>query len=291
MKRDKDFEINDKDLEEKKERHILRKFFFLSILLIIITVIYARYVGTSGLLVKEYVIKNANITEGFKGFKIAHFSDFHYGRTTFIDELKNLVNDINKTKPDLIVFTGDLIDKDVTVNDEEITSITTELKKLNSTYGKYYVTGNHDTKFDKYSEIMDNAGFINLDNKSDVIYNKNRETMLISGLGIKSDTKFLEEVFKNKYNYKINIMHYPDTMEDLEIYDYDLVLAGHSHNGQIYIPFYGAVIKPNHAKTYYDEYYKVGNTDFYISSGIGTSDFNFRWFNRPSYNLYRLSNK
>ena len=138
---------------------------------------------------------------------------------------------------------------------------------------------------------MTNTGFISLDNKSDVIYNKNNETMLISGLGIESDTKYLEEVFKNKYNYKVNIMHYPDNMESLEIYEYDLVLAGHSHNGQIYIPFYGPVIKANHAKTYYDEHYKVGNTDLYISSGVGTADFNFRWFNRPSYNLYRLTNK
>ena len=291
MKKDKDFDIEDKDLEIKKERHIFRKIFFLLILTIALTVIYARYVGTTGLIVKEYSVKSANVTEGFKGFKIAHFSDFHYGRTTFIDELKNLVNDINKTKPDLIVFTGDFIDKDVSVTDEEVTSIIEELKKLNSTYGKYYVTGNHDKQFERYYEMMDNAGFNNLDNKNDVIYNKNNETLLLSGLGIESDTKFLEEVFKKKYNYKINIMHYPDYMEKLEIYDYDLVLAGHSHNGQIYIPIYGPIIKPDHARTYYDEYYKVGNTDFYISSGIGTSNFNFRWFNRPSYNLYRLTNK
>lgn len=291
MKKDKDFDIEDKDLETKKERHIFRKIFFMLILIIVLTVIYARYLGTSGLIVKEYLVKSNNVTEGFKGFKIAHFSDFHYGRTTFIDELKNLVNDINKTKPDLVVFTGDFIDKDVSVTEEEVNSIIEELKRLNSTYGKYYVTGNHDKKFDRYNEMMDTSGFINLDNKNDVIYNKNNETMLITGLNLDGNTKFLEEVFKNKYNYKINIMHYPDLMENIEVYDYDLVLAGHSHNGQIYIPFYGPIIKPNHAKTYYDEYYKVGNTDLYISSGIGTSDFNFRFFNRPSYNLYRLTNK
>lgn len=291
MKKDKDFDIEDKDLETKKERHIFRKIFFMLILIIVLTVIYARYLGTSGLIVKEYLVKSNNVTEEFKGFKIAHFSDFHYGRTTFIDELKNLVNDINKTKPDLVVFTGDFIDKDVSVTEEEVNSIIEELKRLNSTYGKYYVTGNHDKKFDRYNEMMDTSGFINLDNKNDVIYNKNNETMLITGLNLDGNTKFLEEVFKNKYNYKINIMHYPDLMENIEVYDYDLVLAGHSHNGQIYIPFYGPIIKPNHAKTYYDEYYKVGNTDLYISSGIGTSDFNFRFFNRPSYNLYRLTNK
>ena len=291
MKKDKDFEIEDKDLETKKEKHIIRKIFFLIILTIIITVIYSRYVSTSGLFVKEYIIKNSNVTDSYKGFKIAHFSDFHYGRTTFIDELKNLVNDINKMKPDLIVFTGDLIDKDTKIKDDEIKMINEELKKLHSTYGNYYVTGNHDEKFDKYNELMDSSNFINLDNKSDVIYNKSNETILISGIGTEDDTKFLEDVFKNKYNYKINIMHYPDYYEKIEMYDFDLVLAGHSHNGQIYIPFYGPIIKPNHAKTYYDEYYKINKTDFYISSGIGVSDFNFRWFNRPSYNLYILTNK
>ena len=289
----KDFDVEDVDYEIEKKKHPIRTFFFTIILICILTVIYARYIGTSGLLIKEYNIKSSSITSTYNGLKIAHFSDFHYGRTTHIEELKKLVKDINKTKPDIIVFTGDFIDKDTRIiSDDTYNNIIEELKKLDSTYGNYYITGNHDNKFDRYKQMMDSSNFIDLNNKYDVIYNKSNEPILISGLDTKADTSFLEEAFKDKfYTYKINIMHYPDDMDKIKDYNYDLVLAGHSHNGQITIPMYGAVVIPSHAKKYHKPHYKINNTNLYISSGIGVSNFNFRLFNRPSYNLYRLTNK
>lgn len=290
-KEDIEFEIEEEDYAKEKS-HPIRRFFFSIILLIALTIIYARYLGTSGLFAKEYQIKSNNITDTYTGLKIAHFSDFHYGRTTNINELKNLVNDINKIKADIVVFTGDFIDKDIKIDDKQMENIIEELKKIDSTYGNYYVNGNDDNKFDKYKQMMDSSNFIDINNSYDVIYNTNNETILLSGLSTKADTKFLEDVFKDKtYNYKINIMHYPDDIAKIKDYNYDLVLAGHSHNGQIRIPFYGSVIIPNHAKKYHNPYYKVNNTDFYISGGIGVSNINFRLFNRPSYNLYRFTNK
>lgn len=287
-----EFEIDEYDDYEDEKKHPIRRFFFTIILIIALTLVYARYLGTSGLFVKEYHIKSNSITETYNGLKIVHFSDFHYGRTTSLEELKNLVKDINKVKPDIVVFTGDFIDKDIRIDDSKMANIIEELKKIDSTYGNYYVNGNHDNKFDKYKQMMDSSNFIDLNNTYDVIYNTNNETILLSGLSTKADTKFLDDVFKDKfYNYKINIMHYPDDITKIKDYNYDLVLAGHSHNGQIRVPFYGAVILPSHAKKYYKPYYKVNSTNFYISSGIGTSNYNFRIFNRPSYNLYRLTNK
>ena len=74
-------------------------------------------------------------------------------------------------------------------------------------------------------------------------------------------------------------------------YNYDLVLAGHSHNGQIALPVYGAVFTPENAKEYYKPYYKIDNTLFYISSGVGTTKFDYRFLNKPSFNLYRILKK
>lgn len=288
-------ESNDENeiIEENKKRpSILRRIFFAIILIIILTLLYARYVGTSRLIIKEYQIINNNLPKSFDGLKIAHFSDYHYGRTTKLETLKNLVNEINLTKPDIIIFTGDFIDKDVNISDKEIEKIKEELIKLEGTYGKYYVTGNHDIKFKKYNEMFDNANFTNIDDKYDIIYNKNNDSILLTGLYYKSSCSYLEELFKeNLPMYKINIMHTPDTFNEIEKYNYNLILAGHSHNGQINIPFYGAIVTPNGAKKYYKPYYKINNTDMYISSGIGTSNFNFRLFNRPSFNLYRVKSK
>lgn len=274
---------------EPKKKHIFRKIFFVLLLIIILIVIYARYVGTSGLIIKEYSLNNG-IPKSFSGLKIVHFSDVHYGRTTNFEDFKKLINEINLTKPDIIIFTGDFIDKDINASKDEITKIKDELSKLESTYGKYYVSGNHDIKLKNYNEIFDFAGFINLDDKYDIIYSKNNDSILITGISYNSDLKYLEELYKqNLPSYKINIMHTPDTYNDIKKYNYNLVLAGHSHNGQINIPFYGAIYTPKGSKDYYKPYYKLENTDFYISSGIGTSNYNFRLFNRPSFNLYRLN--
>ena len=148
-------DIEKVEIKKKTKKRPFRKLFFIIILILIITVIYARYVGTTGLIVKEYSINNKNVTKGYDGFKIVHFSDFHYGRTTGMDELKNLVEKINLTKPDIVIFTGDFIDKDVKISDQEMSKIIEELKKINSIYGNYYVNGNHDLKFDKFYEMFE----------------------------------------------------------------------------------------------------------------------------------------
>ena len=67
-----------------------------------------------------------------------------------------------------------------------------------------------------------------------------------------------------------------------------LILSGHSINGSINIPIIKKTLLPEGALNYYEEYYKINNTDIYISNGIGVNNLNFRLFNKPSFNLYRL---
>ena len=95
----------------------------------------------------------------------------------------------------------------------------------------------------------------------------------------------------NVPHYKILLLHEPDYVNEITYQNYDLILAGHSHNGQVTPPLIGAIIKPNGAKKYYDEYYSLNSTDLYISSGIGTTKLDFRLFNHPSINFYRIVNK
>ena len=78
---DEDDDNDDEFIEEEKRKpSIFRKIFFMLILIIALTIIYSRYIATSGLTIKEYPIESDSITESINWFKIAHFSDVHYGR-------------------------------------------------------------------------------------------------------------------------------------------------------------------------------------------------------------------
>ena len=94
----------------------------------------------------------------------------------------------------------------------------------------------------------------------------------------------------NNLDYRIILVHEPDISNDIvDNYNVSLILAGHSHNGQIRLPIIGALYTPPYAKEYYDEHYLIDGTNLYISSGIGVSTINYRLWNRPSMNFYRIN--
>ena len=291
----------------KKEKKItwkkVLKFIFKTAIIISCILLYSRYISTSGLIIKEHRIYNTNLPDSFHGTKIIHVSDIHYGRTVLKDELNNLVTKINDLKPDIVIFTGDLIDKDTKLTKKDKKIIIEELNKIDTTIGKYAITGNHDYQFEEYDSILLESNFINLNDSYDIIYHKSYEPIMLAGLKTYlSSKKSMDDrmlnintyIADNKDNgpkFRILMMHEPDLIDDVQVDNFNLVLAGHSHNGQVRLPLIGATVLPPKAKKYYDEHYKIKDTDIYISSGVGTSTINFRFLNKPSINLYRLVNK
>ena len=169
-------------MEEKHTLKRLIKFFLIFILIIILILLYSRYIGTRNIKIHEYKIVNNNFTNEYYGLKIIHISDIHYGSTTFDSELKELVKKVNKMKPDIIVFTGDLIDKDTEITTEEIDKISKILSKMHSKVGKYAISGDQDYKYKNYDLLLDNIGFTNLNNKYDLIYLENNKYIMITGV-------------------------------------------------------------------------------------------------------------
>ena len=105
------------------------KIIFLVILIIATLFILLRYIGNMGIKVKEYKIINNNIGN-FYGLKIVHVTDLHYGMTNE-KKLKKLVKEINLTKPDIVLFTGDLVDKNTEYNKEIDNILIENLKNIN----------------------------------------------------------------------------------------------------------------------------------------------------------------
>lgn len=291
---DEEFEFSEEDDEEESKRPnkffvFIRMVFFTIILLIALTVIYSRYIGTSGLFVKEYNINKQTLPSSFDGFKIVHFGDLHLGSTIDIGYVENLINTINKTNPDVVIFSGDLINDNYKITKEERDNLKTYLKNINTTYGKYYVSGEDDISNNYFKEVIEGADFKSLDDRYQIITSIKNESILLSGLNYNNDDDFIPRLFKTEIpSFKINVMHKPDQFKTIQDKKYDIVLSGHSHNGQIKIPIYGNLVNKKDAKTYFEEYYKIDDTDFYITSGIGSSPYNLRLLNRPSFNFYRL---
>ena len=268
------------------------KVFIIIITLIVLLLLYSRFIGTTGLTTKEYTIKDNNISNDFDGIKIVHFSDMHYKRIITKDRIDKIINEINLINPDIVIFTGDLIDQDSEINEDDITYLKEVLSKINAKYGKYSVIGNHDYSIDieVLRSIYKESNFKLLENSYDIIYGKNNNKLYIGGIstGAFSDT-VLTKMNYNEECYKIIILHEPDYTDEIISLNPNLILGGHSHNGQVNIPYLKKYFVPTGSKKYYNEHYLVNNTNLYISSGIGVSRYNFRLFNHPSINFYRLN--
>ena len=271
--------------EEKKKSNI----FIYFILLIAILFIYSYYIEPFNLSIKEFKIEDKNIPNNFDSLKIIHFSDLHYGSTVNLNYVKKIVKLINKEHPDIVLFTGDLLDKRVNPSKGEIKKIRKELNKIESNLGNYAVSGNHDHEYIKDFKSILKDNFIILDNEEKLIYYKDITPISITGFKDSSESDTDYSILKNENSYyRFVLIHEPDEFDKIKDYNFNVMFSGHSHNGQIRIPLLGKIYTPNGSKKYYDEYYNINNKEIFISNGIGTSGINIRFMSNPSINLYRI---
>jgi len=253
------------------------------IFIIITTLLYARFIGIKGLTVREYKITNENFISEYYGTKIIHFSDIHYGKTTFKKDIDYMVEKINELKPDIVVFTGDLIDKSTNLTDEIKNDLINSLSKIKANLGKYAIAGEDDLNLEDYETIIKKANFVYLNNSYDLIY-ADKDPILIAQINDNLNLEGINAI------YNILLIHNPNDLENIKDSRFNLILAGHTHNGQIKLPILKPLLLDKNTK-YYKDYYKLNNSKLYISGGIGTSKYKLRLNVKPSINLYRLTNK
>ena len=259
---------------------------------------YSRYLGTKGLIVKEYGVKDSNLPNSFYGLKIVHISDIHYKVSTTKEDLKKIVKEINLLKPDIVILSGDLFDKSISYTNEDFSNLSDILNNINYNIGKYAIKGDQDLKISDWENIINSSNFTNLNDTYKTIYYNGNEPILLTGISsnynknhIKESINKIEKEIKENIKYSILVLHEPDVIEDIDYSKYNLILGGHSLGGSIKLPFIGGIIRDKYSKKYYDEYYKLDNTKLFVSSGIGTNKYKLRFFNKPSINFYRLRNK
>lgn len=233
-------------------------------------------------------------SEGGDSIRVVQFSDVHLGPHYSLQQLEKLVERVNELEPDVIAFTGDLID--VPSAFEGRSEISDILGKLRSRYGKYAVWGNHDyggggVRF--YENIMKESGFKLLENQNSVIELDSGQKVTIIGL---DDAMLGHPDIEKAYTGvddpgdKLLLLHDPDLVDDIKADRFDLALAGHSHGGQVVVPLFGPLVTPPLAKIYTKGMYKLATDSYlYVNSGIGTTRITVRFWNPPELSVFDLA--
>ena len=283
----------DIDLEEKiknRKKIVLNiiKIIILIIVLFILFFFINKYINTGIIEVSEHRIINEKIPDNFNGIKIIQVSDIKYGSNINNDDIKKLVKIINERKPDIVLYTGNLIDDEYKLDSKEREKIINSLQKIDASLGKYAVYGDEDKE--DFMTIMNQSGFTILNNSKDLIYNEGNTPITLVGLDIYSKSN-LNEAFKDINNsfYSIVIANSDYYVDDLIKFKPNLVLVGGNSNGYIRLPGIGGLIRGEHKYT--NPYYEKDGIKIYVSSGIGTDNIGIRFNNLPSINFFRISNK
>jgi uncharacterized protein len=254
---------------------------------------YSRFIEPKQLQITYHDIHSSLIPPSFNDIKILQFSDTHIGHYYDLNQLKELITTINSLEPDVVLFTGDLIDAPNQYPNPE--SIIPYLKAIKSLHGKFAIYGNHDHGgygTESYKLIIEQSEFTLLKN-SFLPLTIEDSSIYIAGLDdfMLGRPDFEETLGKiPKDSFTIFLAHEPDVAKVSQAYPIDLQLSGHSHGGQIQIPFYGPIVTPPFGTEYFEGFYKIGDKplSLYVNRGVGTTRVPFRFLSKPEITMFTL---
>ncbi|MGE7839155.1 metallophosphoesterase [Lysinibacillus sp. NPDC093712] len=269
----------------------IAKIVLLLMVLIGLFIGYAFKVEPTRLVIHAY---DLNEDKG-QSVKVVQISDIQVSETYTIKQLNRLVEKINQLSPDIIVFTGDLFENFSTFQQKQ--QVTESLSNLKATVGKYAVWGNRDYgggAFKIYEDLLTNSGFNLLKNSGVNVTVLNDKKLFIGGLddGLLGypDVDQLLSQMDDSFDYKIVLMHEPDMADLLKDTSINLLLAGHSHGGQIKIPFM-KTMTTSLAEKYSDGFYTINKSNgmqLYVNTGIGTSRIPARFMVPPEISVFNI---
>jgi uncharacterized protein len=265
---------------------------------ILATVIWAFAVEPGLITVTRLTVVDSRLPDSWDGRVIAFFSDIHAGPAFNMDRIRRVVSRISEAKPDLILYGGDLIDSRTPTDPAFAGELSGALSSLEAPFGCFAVLGNHDNRLAaerKYCRsLLENGGFRLLVNESVVL-----DGLLLGGM----DESFfghpdLSETFPPNQDgsgdaggaslFRILMMHQPDYAAKLPENSAQLLLSGHTHNGQV--TFFGYPLRTVHqGRLYtYGHYFLSGGRQLIVSRGLGTVGYEARFFAPPEIMLITL---
>lgn len=260
---------------------------------------YAVLIERNLLFIRRQTIPLSNLKNNIADKKIILISDIHFNRWTSAWRVRRIIKKIEKEKPDILFITGDLIEdkKAIKKVGEFLTSIT-------PLYPVYVVFGNWDYRVLKYNmaELANEirkAGAVILENEAKTIRIGEEDVDLIglkdpfTSHDMSKDLREALSFLNGEKKFTILLAHSPEIIKHAENNGIDLTLSGHTHGGQVYLPFITKMIIPASPdiKKYFRGYYKIGKISLYVNRGIGTSTLPIRFLAPPEITVLSLEKK
>ncbi|MGI8980705.1 MAG: metallophosphoesterase [Pirellulaceae bacterium] len=211
------------------------------------TGLLARFPGNQifRLAVQKKTLRLPTLPRELDGLTIAHLSDLHMTGKITCEFYDAIVDHTNRLEPDLVVITGDIAEKV-----ECLDWIVPVLSRLRAREGKYFILGNHEMKLpdvDLLRRLMKEAGFIDIGSKAMRVKLRGVE-ILMAGSEVPwfgTNPLLTPDPCSLTPDFRLLLSHSPDQLPWAKANQFDLMLAGHTHGGQIRLPMIGALISPS----------------------------------------------
>lgn len=226
--------------------------------------------------VKTYGFTHRDVPDAFDGFRIAFISDLHYKSLFKKNGLDNLVRLLTELHPDVLLMGGDYQE-----GCEYVPELFAALSKVKTPMGTYGVMGNNDYErcHDDIVREMLRYGMHPLEHRLDTL-TKGGERIILAGVRNPFDLArngVSPTLTLSPEDFVILLVHTPDYAEDVAVTHSDLILAGHTHGGQVRIFGYAPIIPSRYGARFLTGLkYNTAKIPLIVTNGLGTSNRNIR---------------
>lgn len=222
-------------------------------------------------LINKYRIPVPNLPQSFSGFRIVQLADLHYGSLVPLSLIRSVIARANRIARDVILCTGDYVHEKRST--KQIDTVWPVIAGLSAPSGVFSVLGNHDHWADTArSQYWLSRTGQDLRHKLRSIEREGSRLWLVGAGDLWEDHRTLDDLMGNipESECRLVLAHNPDTADTEFSSRVDLMISGHTHGGQVNIPFVGTPFLPVRNKSY-SSGLKTSpkGTSVFISKGIG----------------------